>query len=111
MSWLVSIVVSLLSGAIALFLAGYIAILCVDWYRIPSREGASGYFVVLIALLGGVAGTILGCIVARIVASSMGPSFGRELAFAILSILVVAGVGACISRWLADIPPRSMDTN
>ena len=50
MSWLASIVVSLLTAAVGLMLGGYLASLAVGWYRVSSFEGASGYFVVAFAL-------------------------------------------------------------
>ena len=51
MSWFSSIVVGLLTAAAGMILAGAIAVLSVEWYHIPGREGESGYFVALIALL------------------------------------------------------------
>jgi hypothetical protein len=52
MSWLLSIFIGLPAAAVGCLGAGVVAGLCVDWYRISSFEGASGYFVVFMALLG-----------------------------------------------------------
>lgn len=53
-----------------LFLGGFLGTLCVDWYRISSFEGGSGYFVLMLALLGGIVGFFLG-LVAGIIASQV----------------------------------------
>lgn len=105
MTWLFSVLASLISGLVSLFLAGFIASLCVTWFNISSREGASGYFVVFIALCGAVAGLVLGLLTARIVASIFGPGFGKELLGALVTIVLTAGLAALICRLLADIPP------
>jgi hypothetical protein len=106
MSWFASIGIAVLAGGMALLLAGGIANACVGWYRITSREGASGYFVVMIALLGGVAGAVLGLVVARVVASGSEPGFATGLLLATALIAALAGLAALACRLLADIPPR-----
>ncbi len=105
MSWLVSVLASLISGLVSLFLAGFVASLCVSWFNISSREGASGYFVVFIALCGAVVGLVLGLLAARMVASIFGPGFVKELLGALVTVVLVAGLAALICRLLADIPP------
>jgi hypothetical protein len=105
MSWLASLFIALLSGVAGLFLAGFIANACVTWYQISSREGASGFFVVFMALLGGVAALIIGLIAARMTAGYSGPSFGKELLAASGTVLAVAGIVALLCRLYADIPP------
>jgi hypothetical protein len=49
--------------------AGYVANLAAGWYRVSSFEGASGYFVVGLALLGLPGGMIVGIVTARMVAT------------------------------------------
>jgi hypothetical protein len=105
MTWLVSILVAFICGMLGLFLGGFIANSCVSWYQVSSREGASGFFVVFIALGGGIAGLILGFITARLIAWNFGPGFGREFLGAMAAVLFVSGVSALICRVLADIPP------
>jgi hypothetical protein len=106
MTWFVSFIVALISGAAGLFLAGFIANACVTWYSISSREGASGFFVVFVALGGGVLGLVLGLISARLVASGFGPSFAKELLGSVSVVLLIAGVAALFCRMLADVPPK-----
>ena len=68
-SWLSSLVIALLTGIISLFASGVVAALAVEWYRISSFEGGSGFFVIGMALLGGMAGTVIGLIAARLSAA------------------------------------------
>ena len=106
MSWLISFLAALLSGIAGLLLAGFIASACVSWYHIPNREGAAGYYVIFLAIGGGIAGFIIGLIVARIVAGNIGPGFGREFGVAIAVIVVIAGIFALLARVFADVPPE-----
>ena len=39
---------------------GGVAVLAVDWYHVSGFEGASGYLVVFVGLLGGAAGLLIG---------------------------------------------------
>ena len=105
MTWVVSILVALISGVVGLLVAGFIANACVTWYQISSREGASGYFVIFFALVGGVASCIVGLIVARLIASSYGAGFVKELAAALGSVLLLAAFSMLLSRLFADVPP------
>ena len=105
MAWLVSILVALISGAVGMLLGGLIANACVSWYQVPSREGQSGFFVIFVAICGGIAGLVLGLVAARAIAQIYGPGFGYELLGALGLVLLTAGVSALISRMLADVPP------
>jgi hypothetical protein len=104
--WPASLGVAVLTGAGALVASGFVSSLAVDWYRISSFEGGSGFFVVGMALLGGIAGTITGLIAARVVAARPNPSFLKGLASAtglVLALLLVIGG---VARVLADVPPE-----
>jgi len=105
MSWLASIFIGLLTGGLGLGLAGVIANACVSWYRISSFEGKAGYFVVFTALLGGVAGFILGVVAARIAAGAQ-HGFVKGLVLALAVTAGIGGVAALVSWRLADIPPE-----
>jgi len=106
MTWLISILAAVIPGVAGLFLAGCIANSCVSWYHISNREGASGYFVIFIALGGGILGLTLGLIAARVIAWNYGPGMGKELAGALGVVLLTAGVSAGLCRGLADVAPR-----
>ena len=105
LSWPLSILNALITGIAGMVAAGFVANACVTWYHISSFEGASGYFVVLIALLGLVAGCVIGVITARLVAAKANPGFLKALG---RSLGVVAGLtllGGGTARVLADVPP------
>jgi len=88
-----------------MFVSGYIAAMAVDWYHISSREGASGYFVLALGILGFGAGLVIGLVVARLVAAGAHPGFLRALG---ISLALVAGLGVLsggLTRLLADVPP------
>lgn len=100
MSWLNSFFIGILTAAIAGTAGGFVAAECVNWYRISSREGASGYFVIAIVLLSAFVGFFAGLIISRYVGG-----FFAGLGAASGSILGLAGVIAWIAWGLADIPP------
>jgi len=106
MNWLTSSLAALIAGVAGLLLAGLIANAYVSWHLIPSREGASGYYVIFMAIGGGIAGLIIGFIAARIVAAQFGPGFGKELGGALSVILLIAGMWALLARVFADVPPE-----
>ncbi|MFO0857772.1 MAG: hypothetical protein U0640_10495 [Phycisphaerales bacterium] len=105
MPWLISIIASLISGIAGLLLGGLISNFCVSWYSISSREGASGFFVIFWALAGGVGGVVIGLIAARVMAGQIGAGFGRELAAALVAVILIAAITLGLCRFLADVPP------
>lgn len=106
MSWPLSILIGILSGALGLFCTGCICVLCVSWYRISSFEGASGYFVVFTSLLGGIAALIVGLVVARVMAAGVEPGFLKGLGAAAGTVLAIALVALALCRLCADIAPK-----
>jgi hypothetical protein len=106
MSWLLSIFVGLLAAVTASLEAGFVADLCVGWYRISSFEGASGYFVVFMGLFGGIVGLVVGIVCSRLA----GRSFFRGLGWSLGSTAGLALLVGGISRLGADLPRRSTAT-
>ena len=106
MSWFTSIFVALLTGIAGAAASGYVAALAVDWYRISAREGGSGYFIVLLGLVGLVVGLILGLVVSRKVAGGADPGFLKGLGYSLLSMLGTVAVIGGVARLQADVPPR-----
>lgn len=106
MGWPSSLAVGVLTGLVAMVGAGWVAALVAYWYRMSSFEGASGYFLVGMALVGLLAGLVIGLVTSRLVAHAAHPGFLTALG---LSLGVVAGsllvIGAT-ARLLADVPPR-----
>jgi len=104
MSWPLSLVVAAISGLVGLVLSGLVANLAVEWHKISSFEGGAGYFVVLMALFGLVAGGVIGLVTARTMAPAS-PTFLKVLGTAAGIVIVLAGGVGGASRALADIEP------
>ena len=66
MSWLASFGVAIATGLLGMVVSGVVANLAVEWYRVSSFEGGSGYFVVGLALVWLIAGAVIGLGVARL---------------------------------------------
>ncbi len=92
-------------GLVGLFLAGLIANACVSWYEISSREGASGYFVVFVALGGGIAGLVLGAITAIVMTLRFEARFWGTFGVSLGILLLIAALAALLCRGYADIAP------
>jgi hypothetical protein len=106
LTWPGSILVAVITAAVACVVAGAVAMLCVEWYRISSFEGKSGYYVVGLALVGLVAGLIIGLATSRIVAGTLHPSFLKALGASLLVVLVIGGTIGGVARLMADVPPK-----
>jgi hypothetical protein len=61
-----SLLTAILGALLGLVGSGLVALGCVRWYAVTSFEGASGYFVVGIALAGAVIGCLIGAITATV---------------------------------------------
>jgi hypothetical protein len=105
-TWLSSLFISLLTGGLGLLCGGFIMNLCVGWYRVSSFEGKSGYAVVSVAFLGGIAGFALGLIVSRIIAAGADPGFLKGLGYATGATLAIALVALGLCRLGADLAPE-----
>jgi hypothetical protein len=106
MVFLNTVCIAILAAAAAAFCAGYVAALGVKWYHVTSREGASGYFILFIGILGLIAGLIIGCICGAAVQSDSLAGFVKALGWSLGIVLALAGVGLSVTRLLADIPPE-----
>jgi hypothetical protein len=105
MSWPASLLIALLTGAFGLLAAGFVMSVCVVWYQVSSFEGRAGFAVVTVALLGGLAGLVLGLIVARVMPGEGFLAFLRALGVAWGVAALLAGLGAGIAYLRADLPP------
>ena len=106
MSWPGSILVGVITAAVACVVAGAVAMLCVEWYRISSFEGKSGYYVAGIALVGLFAGLIIGLVTSHIAAGTLHPSFLKSLGASLLVVLAIGGTIGGVARLMADVPPK-----
>lgn len=106
MGVLKAIAIGLVNAILGMFCAGGIAMLCVEWYRITSFEGASGYFVVMTALLGLVAGFFIGLIGALFLfAKRMTPPWAA-LGYVTGGTVLLAGMITAGAYLRADLPPK-----
>ena len=105
MNWIASIFIALVTALIACIGTGFVASLCVRWYRMSQFEGAAGYFVVFLGLFGGIVGLVIGLVVARLIVDGTTAGFVRAAGGAIGSIVVLMTLGALIARLLAEPPP------
>lgn len=105
MDWLRSVAVGIITAAAGGAGAGWLAHLCIGWYRISSREGASGCFLVAVAGFGCLAGFAVGLICARVVAAGASAGFFRELGLALGVTAALLGLAALFCRQGADRPP------
>jgi hypothetical protein len=106
MSWLLSLVIALISAVLGGFCGFLVGARCVRWYRISSFEGASGYFVVGLALVGIVAGFAIGLTASRIVAGRETATFLQQLGAALASVGGVTGLIALLAWLPVDHPPK-----
>ena len=106
MSWTRSIAVAILTSLASLGLSGVVASFATDWYHITSFEGASGYFIVGMALLGLAGGLAIGLVTARVVASRPRAGFLKALGLSLAVLCGVLGASAGVARLLADVPPE-----
>jgi hypothetical protein len=106
MGWPASILVALLTALTGAVLAGVAGALAAIWYRIPSFEGASGYFVAAMILLGSFAGLLIGLGTSRVVAARPDPGFRKAFVLAEGLMAGIILVAATAARFLADVPPK-----
>jgi hypothetical protein len=107
MGWMVSFGVAFLTAIFTLFGTGTVAGLAAEWNSMSNFEGAAGFFVVGMALFGGMAGFIVGLVTSRVVAAKQGGArFGRSLGLSTGIVTVILALAAGASYLLADIPPE-----
>ena len=101
MSWALTIVIALLTSVASAAAAGFLATLCIDWYRISPREGGSGYFVIFIGLTGFLGGLLIGTVTSRFVPSGFWLAQAYSLAIAAAICLVIG----LFARLYGEVPP------
>jgi hypothetical protein len=105
MSWLSSFFVGVLTAITTAVAGGFVAAGCVSWYRISSREGQSGYFVVVLVLLSAVVGFFGGLILSRFFGGAGASGFFAGWGISAGAMLGLTGALALVAWGLADIPP------
>ncbi len=105
MSWLIMIVAGVLGSLAAGAGMFAIAFLWVKWFQISSFEGASGYFIVGLALLGTVVGLVLSIMVARVAHVQIGREWYIQIGAAIVAVATSLLIVLAISYLQADLTP------
>jgi hypothetical protein len=106
MSWIAPVFIAVLTGTLALFVAGFIGSLSVRWYHVSNFEGGAGYATVAIAIFGGMAAFLLGLGISRFTGGPSALGFFKGLGWSWSAVLIIAAVSTAISFLLADIPPK-----
>jgi hypothetical protein len=108
MGWLASFAVGLCSGVIGFVIALFSAAWATEWYRIPQREGAAGFFAFALAIFIFFGSIVLGIVCARHVAAGASSPFLKALGTTSAIIGGVAIVSLALA-WLLSDPPPKMD--
>ena len=102
--FVVAFFVGVLSAIAGLLLVGWLADQSVAWYSISSFEGGAGYFVVFLALGGGIAGFFIG-VIGSWWATTRGATFARCLALVLAVDVGLVAIATLLAWGLADHPP------
>lgn len=106
MNRLLTLLVSLVCGIAGLFTSGAVAALYAEWYHMSTREGQAGFFVVGVALLGGIVCGVLGLVVARFLGTKDGREFFKAAGVSCLAVLAAGAATTLVLFLLADFPPK-----
>lgn len=106
MNWLLSLLASLVCGIVGLFTSGVVAAFYADWYHMSTREGQAGFFVIGMALLGGIVCCALGFVVARLFGTVETDSFFKTAGASCAAVVAIGGATALVLFLLADFPPK-----
>jgi hypothetical protein len=105
MSWLWTILIAIVSAALGAVGTGFVCNCIAVWHRMSSREGASGYFVVFMGLLGLIVGLIFGAVMSRVLGGESSAGQVRAGGITLGIIIVVQLIGLGIAYVTADWPP------
>ncbi|HMN94988.1 MAG TPA: hypothetical protein PKC43_00375 [Phycisphaerales bacterium] len=106
---LIVIVSALTTGLLGLLGTGLLAGACVRWYSISSAEGKSGYFVVLLALLGGMLGLVVGLAASIAAQAATERLAGWTAWLAAVGATVALLAAATLFAWLGSLASERTD--
>lgn len=105
MKILLSLGAALITGVVGLLTAGVVAAAYVDWYNVSSFEGASGFLIIGVALIGGAVSFVIGLVVALARSAAGRPFFWWSALATCGASLGLGGAVALVLYLLADFPP------
>ncbi|MEZ5330376.1 MAG: hypothetical protein R3F19_35460 [Verrucomicrobiales bacterium] len=103
MSLPASVFIALITGIVGLIASGLVAGGYAEWYSMPDREGAGGYFIIAMAIAGAAAAFIIGIILSRV----LGTTFWNALAWALGTVAGVNGIIATGLYLFSDTKPST----
>ncbi len=106
MSWTSSFFIAALTGVLGLVVAGLVTAACSEWLNVSNREGAAGYLMVAMALVGGIAAFVLGLVLSRVIAGMPEPGFFKALGISCGAVVALGGVALGIGWLKADFSPK-----
>lgn len=106
LTWIATLATALLSAVCGAFTVGYLANLCVRWYRISGFEGGAGYYVLLLGILGAGAGLLIGAFCSRVVVRGAEAHFLKGLGLSIAVVCCLTLIAGLLAFLGADHPPR-----
>ncbi|MEO7412596.1 MAG: hypothetical protein ABIZ81_04505 [Opitutaceae bacterium] len=109
MSWTSSFFVAGLSGVVGLVVAGLVTSACSEWLHVSNREGAAGYLMIAMALVGGAVAFGLGLVVSRGIAGMADPGFFKALGISCGAVVALGGVALGLAWLKADFAPKIDD--
>jgi hypothetical protein len=104
-SWLVSILIGVLTAAFGAVVGGLVADQAVRWLRVSTFEGGAGYAVILWALLALIAGLVTGIAVSRWLGVADFAGAARSLGCSLLILGVGIGAAGGLAWLLAEHEP------
>lgn len=105
MNWLWSILAALLAAVTTGLGAFALGLGIVAWYQVSSFEGKSAFMVVYAALLGALAGGVIGLVVARLAVAGGHPGLMPQMLAAVGTPATLLVLVAIVAWWNGDPPP------
>lgn len=106
LTWIATLATAVLAAVCGAFTVGYLANLCVRWYRISGFEGGAGYYVLLLGILGAGAGLVIGTICSRVVVRGVEAHFLKGLGLSIAVVCCLTLIAGLLAFLGADHPPK-----
>lgn len=107
MNWGTTVLTALLGGVLGGLAGLALGMACTEWYRISSREGASGYFAIFCILAGIVLGLVLSAVAARIAHSALSQAWWAQLSAGAGTVIIAACITAAWAYLASDREPTS----